>query len=190
MKVLDRLEEWGLKVSIDKCQFCQPQVKYVGHIVSAAGIAPDPEKVSVLTRWEEPTDLKSLRSFLGFCGFYCRFIKGYSSVVRPLTELTKGYPPVKGSGKKNAKNYYMRRTHLEHDGTKPVEKPSKPLSTAWPMRQYLPSLIPLCRIYSTLMLVWVASALCWIRSTLRDFDPSPLLAESWVLLSSITPYTS
>ncbi len=130
MKVLDRLEEWGLKVSIDKCQFCQPQVKYVGHIVSAAGIAPDPEKVSVLTRWEEPTDLKSLRSFLGFCGFYCRFIKGYSSVVRPLTELTKGYPPVKGSGKKNAKNFYMRRTHLEHDGTKPVEKPSKPLSTA------------------------------------------------------------
>lgn len=106
MKVLDRLEEWGLKVSIDKCQFCQQQVKYVGHIVSAAGIAPDPEKVSAVTQWKEPTDLKSLRSFLGFCGFYRRFIKGYSSVVRPLTELTKGYPPVKGSGKRNGKNYY------------------------------------------------------------------------------------
>ncbi len=109
MKVLDRLEEWGLKVSIDKCQVCQRQVKYVGHIVSAAGIAPDPEKVSAVTRWEEPTDLKSLRSFLGFCGFYRRFIKGYSSVVRPLTELTKGYPPVKRSGKKNAKNYYKEK---------------------------------------------------------------------------------
>ncbi len=50
-----------------------------------------------------PTDLKSLRSFLGFCGFYRRFIKGYSSIVRPLTELTKGYPPTSGHNKK-AKN--------------------------------------------------------------------------------------
>ncbi|KAG1932770.1 interleukin-1 receptor accessory protein-like 1-A [Pimephales promelas] len=95
-KVLDRLEEFGLKVSIDKCQFCQEEVKYVGHIVSASGIAPDPEKVEAVTRWKMPTDLKSLRSFLGFCGFYRRFIKNYSAIVRPLTDLTKGYPPVKG----------------------------------------------------------------------------------------------
>ncbi|RXN14231.1 Retrovirus-related Pol polyprotein from transposon 297 [Labeo rohita] len=106
MKVLDRLEEWGLKVSIDKCQFCQPQVKYVGHIVSAAGIAPDPDKVTAVTQWKEPTDLKSLRSFLGFCGFYRRFIKSYSTIVRPLTELTKGYPPAKGQGKMDGKKYY------------------------------------------------------------------------------------
>lgn len=45
LKVLDRLQEVGLKVSLDKCQFCQPKVKYVGHIVSEAGIATDPEKV-------------------------------------------------------------------------------------------------------------------------------------------------
>lgn len=51
-KVLVRLEEFGLKVSIDKCQFCQEKVKYVGHIVSAAGISPDPEKVEAVTRWK------------------------------------------------------------------------------------------------------------------------------------------
>ncbi|KAK3518760.1 hypothetical protein QTP70_011566 [Hemibagrus guttatus] len=44
LKVLDRLKECGLKVSIDKCQFCQPQVKFLGHIVSASGVATDPEK--------------------------------------------------------------------------------------------------------------------------------------------------
>lgn len=65
MMVLDRLEEWqlwvyGMEVSIDKCQFCQPQVKYVGHIVSAAGIVPDPEKVTVVNQWKEPTDLNIL----------------------------------------------------------------------------------------------------------------------------------
>lgn len=106
LKVLDRLEEYGLKVSIDKCQFCQPQVKYVGHIVSAAGIAPDPEKVNAVSDWKMPHDLKSLRSFLGFCGFYRRFIKNYSAIVRPLTDLTKGYPPVKSQSKAVQKGKY------------------------------------------------------------------------------------
>lgn len=96
LKVLDRLQEYGLKVSIDKCQFCQPKVNYVGHVVSAAGVSPDPEKVKAVINWKMPIDLKSLRSFLGFCGFYRRFIKNYSAIVRPLTELTKGYPPAKG----------------------------------------------------------------------------------------------
>lgn len=68
LKVLDRLEEYGLKVSIDKCQFCQPQVKYVGHIVSADGITPDLEKVNAVSHWKMEHDLKSLRSFLGFVG--------------------------------------------------------------------------------------------------------------------------
>lgn len=96
------LEECGLKVSIDKCQFFQPEVKYVGHMVSAEGIAADPEKIEAVTKWKQPYDLKSLRSFLGFCGYYRRFIKGYSSVVRPLTDLTKGFPPA-GKGKTKSK---------------------------------------------------------------------------------------
>ncbi|KAL7839428.1 hypothetical protein SRHO_G00260860 [Serrasalmus rhombeus] len=77
----------------------QPRVKYVGHIVSADGIATDPAKVEAVTQWPQPTDLKSLRSFLGFCGYYRRFVANYSSIVKPLTDLTKGYPPVR-KGKK------------------------------------------------------------------------------------------
>lgn len=102
LKVLDRLEDCGLKVSIDKCQFCQPEVKYVGHMVSAEGIAADPAKIEAVAKWKQPYDLKSLRSFLGFCGYYRRFIKGYSSIVRPLTDLTKGFPPA-GRGKTKPK---------------------------------------------------------------------------------------
>ncbi|XP_036433704.1 uncharacterized protein LOC118812695 [Colossoma macropomum] len=93
LKVLDRLEEVGLKISLDKCQFCQSKVKYIGHIVSASGIATDPAKVEAVTNWPQPTNLKSLRSFLGFCGYYRRFIAEYSSIVKPLTDLTKGYAP-------------------------------------------------------------------------------------------------
>lgn len=103
LRVLDRLAEVGLKLSLDKCQFCQPKVKYVGHIVSAAGIATDPDKIKAVAQWQPPTHLKSLQSFLGFCGYYRKFIRDYSAIVRPLTDLTKGYPPVR-KGKKPAKS--------------------------------------------------------------------------------------
>lgn len=59
IRVLDRIEEVGLKLSLN--QFCQPHVKYVGHIVSAHGVATDPAKIEALAKWPKPTDLKSLR---------------------------------------------------------------------------------------------------------------------------------
>lgn len=105
LKVLDRLQEVGLKISLDKCQFCQTKVKYVGHIVSAKGVAADPDKIEAVTKWPTPTNLKTLRSFLGFCGYYRRFIHNYSSIVRPLTDLTKGYGPTqRGRKPKNGEN--------------------------------------------------------------------------------------
>lgn len=100
LKVLDRLGEAGLKISLDKCQFCQPQVKYLGHIVSAHGVSPDPQKIEAVTTWPQPQDLNTLRSFLGFCGYYRRFIANYAAIVRPLTELTKGYAPTQKNRKK------------------------------------------------------------------------------------------
>lgn len=65
----------------------------MGHVVSADGIATDPSKVEAMVHWKQPTDLPSLQSFLGFCGYYRCFIKNYSIIVRQLTELYKGYPP-------------------------------------------------------------------------------------------------
>ncbi|XP_036947992.1 uncharacterized protein LOC119016325 [Acanthopagrus latus] len=121
LKVLDRLEEIGLKVSIDKCQFCQPQVKYVGHIVSVDGIATDPEKVEAVKHWKAPTHLKPLKSFLGFCSYYRRFIANYSAIVRPLSELTKGYAPT-WQGPKPKKSV---------DSVKDYFKPSEPFGDRW-----------------------------------------------------------
>ncbi len=120
LKVLDRLEEIGLKVSIDKCQFCQPQVKYVGHIVSADGIATDPDKVEVVKHWREPTHLKPLKSFLGFCSYYRRFIANYSAIVRPLSELTKGYAPT-----------WQDPNTRKSVGPNKYFKPSEPFGERW-----------------------------------------------------------
>ncbi|KAK7884500.1 hypothetical protein WMY93_027623 [Mugilogobius chulae] len=93
MRVLNRLKEFGLKLSVEKCTFFQTSVRYLGHIVSKNGIETDPDKVEALRSWPIPKNLKELRSFLGFSGYYRRFVEGYSHIVKPLHELTAGYPP-------------------------------------------------------------------------------------------------
>lgn len=119
LKVLDRLGEVGLKLSLDKCQICLPRVKYLGHIVSADGVAPDPDKIEAVTTWPMPTNLKTLQSFLGFCGYYRRFIQNYSAIVRPMTELTKGYAPTQ---KRNKSSLSVDKVYL---------KESEPFGERW-----------------------------------------------------------
>lgn len=93
MKVLNRLKEFGLKLSVEKCTFFQTSVRYLGHVVSQNGVETDPGKIEALRSWPIPKHLKELRSFLGFSGYYRRFVQGYSTIVKPLHELTSGYPP-------------------------------------------------------------------------------------------------
>lgn len=99
MRVLNQLKEFGLKLSPGKCRFFQTSVKYLGHIVSEKGIETDPDKVAALKTWPKPNNLKELRTFLGFCGYYRRFVKDYSKIVKPLNELTAGYPPLRKHSK-------------------------------------------------------------------------------------------
>ena len=60
----------------------------------------DPDKTSALRNWPVPTNVKSLRSFLGFTGYYCRFIQDFSRIVKPLNELLIGHPTNKASKRK------------------------------------------------------------------------------------------
>lgn len=85
--VLSRLAETGLKVKIEKCNFLQEKVQFLGHQISADGIGPDPGKVAAVTEWPVPTSVKQLRSFLGFCSYYRKFIQGFSKIAGPLHDL-------------------------------------------------------------------------------------------------------
>ena len=87
--VFSRLREAGLKLKMKKCDFLKQEVKYLGHLVSSAGVKPDPEKVSAIKNMQPPTNVKGVRSFLGMCGFYRRFVPNYAKIAKPLTELTK-----------------------------------------------------------------------------------------------------
>lgn len=60
----------------------------MGHVVSSDGVSTDPEKISAVKDWPTPHNKKQLRSFLGFCSYYRKFIKGFSSIARPLHALT------------------------------------------------------------------------------------------------------
>uniref|UniRef100_A0A3B1JFH0 Gypsy retrotransposon integrase-like protein 1 n=1 Tax=Astyanax mexicanus TaxID=7994 RepID=A0A3B1JFH0_ASTMX len=99
MKVLNRLKDFGLKLSPDKCHFFKSSVKYLGHVVDADGVHTDPEKISALKSWPRPSTRKQLKCFLGFAGYYRRFIDGYSRIVKPLNHLTSGYWPPRKRGK-------------------------------------------------------------------------------------------
>ncbi|KAL6485918.1 hypothetical protein MHYP_G00053100 [Metynnis hypsauchen] len=85
--VFRRLKETGLKVKLEKCHFLQSEVKFLGHQISAQGIGTDPEKVTAVEQWPVPSTLKDLRSFLGFCSYYRRFIQGFSKIAGPLHEV-------------------------------------------------------------------------------------------------------
>ena len=76
-----------MKLSPKKCAFFQEKVKYIGHIVSRDGIEPDPAKVEKVNNWPRPTTPEEVRQFLGFIGYYRKFIKDFAKIARPLTDL-------------------------------------------------------------------------------------------------------
>lgn len=99
LRVLARLKDYGLKLSPEKCLFFQTSEKYLDHIVSEQGVETDPGKIDALKSWPIPTNLKELRCFLGFGGYYRWFIRDYASFTKPLNDLTKGYTLVQKSTK-------------------------------------------------------------------------------------------
>ena len=94
-QVLETLEKAQLHVKLSKCEFERLELKFLGHIVGADGIKPDPAKVQVLKDWPQPGNVSELRSFIGLATYFRKFVQGYANLVAPLTHLTKmGVPYV------------------------------------------------------------------------------------------------
>jgi len=85
--VFDRLREFNLKVSREKCEFCRTEVTYLGHVINAHGMRTDPKKLSAVRDMPEPTCTLELESFLGKTGYYQKFIDDYANLAHPLMRM-------------------------------------------------------------------------------------------------------
>ena len=92
-KILSRFREFHLKANPKKCLFCVTALPFLGHIITSDSIKPQPEKLEVISNFPCPADsktpVKTLRSFLGICGYYRRFCKDFAKIAKPLYDLTK-----------------------------------------------------------------------------------------------------
>ena len=87
--VFDRLQDAGLRLKPSKCHFGLPEVRLLGHIISADGKSPDPEKTEAISSLPPPTTVREVRSFLGSASYYRMCIPDYAKIAEPLTELTR-----------------------------------------------------------------------------------------------------
>ena len=88
-EVLTRLHEAGLKLKPSKCELLQPEVLFLGHIVGQNGVQTNPELITKVRDWKEPTNVRQVQQFLGLCNYYRRFIHKFSDIVQPIVQLTR-----------------------------------------------------------------------------------------------------
>lgn len=104
--VFERLEQFNMRVRLDKCAFFKDQVRYLGIIVDSKGQRPDPDKVSAIKDMPAPTNVPELRSFLGAITFYGRFIQSMSTLRAPLDMLLRKDVPFQWT--KDCKEAFQR----------------------------------------------------------------------------------
>ena len=109
-KVLERLEQNGLTVNEDKCQFCMPSIEFMGHLLSEHGIGPTESKVQDILNARRPESAAEVTSFLGLVNFSARYIKDLSTVAEPLRKFTRQGIPFKwGRTEEESFNELKRR---------------------------------------------------------------------------------
>jgi len=88
--VMSKIKESGMLLSRTKCHFCLPKANYLGHVISEQGVETDPKKTEKIRTWPRPRNVDELRKFLGFSGYYRRFVQNYSKIADSLYKLLGG----------------------------------------------------------------------------------------------------
>jgi hypothetical protein len=88
-EVLDIMQAQSLYAKESKCEFGMRELLYLGHIISEQGVQVHQEKIRDTLDWPTPKNLTELRGLFGLCSYYRQFVKGFSQLGAPLTDLTK-----------------------------------------------------------------------------------------------------
>lgn len=88
-QIFKQIQDNNLKIQINKCSFCDNYTKFLGHVVEAGAIRPDPQKTEIIKKIEIPKTQTQIKSFLGITGYYRKFIPDYAKVAYPLIKCLK-----------------------------------------------------------------------------------------------------
>ena len=89
--VFERVRQHELKLKLKKCSFLQLETQYFGFVINDRGISPDPKKVEAIRSLPTPTCVREVRSFIGMCSYYRRFIPNFSEIAEPVIALTQKF---------------------------------------------------------------------------------------------------
>ena len=92
-QVFSRLKRVGLKLHPNKCKIAYPEVQFLGHVISAEGISPNPDKVNAVRDFKVPINVRMVREFVGLASYYRRFIPDFAKIAGPLHNLTRESVP-------------------------------------------------------------------------------------------------
>ncbi|UYV61758.1 hypothetical protein LAZ67_1006359, partial [Cordylochernes scorpioides] len=88
-KVLRCIQQAGLCINHEKCRFGSSEIKVLGHLVTESGIRPDSDKIEAITNFPTPKTTTEVRSFMGLCSYYRRFVKDFANKAKPLHDLLR-----------------------------------------------------------------------------------------------------